>query len=231
MLHYAANKCRKPDGTTVLLSATPPQPMQRAAARGRLPCARVPVRYHRHPLPVPRLLAIPAVYRIAEKQALPPKLLASLRQSIARGAQVFLFVPYVKQVEPFVRLLRRVAGQLPLRPEAIAGTSSKDDERGEKVVRFREREVQLLVTTTILERGVTIPKSDVFILDAGNPLFDAASLVQMAGRAGRSGDDPFGFVYFGAPALTNGQRSAIGQIRAMNAMARKKGYLKSSERR
>jgi late competence protein required for DNA uptake (superfamily II DNA/RNA helicase) len=83
----------------------------------------------------------------------------------------------------------------------------------------------VLVTTTILERGVTIPKSDVYILDANNPLFDEASLVQMAGRAGRSGADPAGFVFYGAPTWTNAQRNSIRQIRRMNAIARRKGYL------
>ncbi|MFB9276264.1 DEAD/DEAH box helicase [Cohnella cellulosilytica] len=228
MLHYAAAKCGKPDGRTVYLSATPPAAMQRDAARGKLVHARVPVRYHRHPLPVPRRLKLPSVRHIIGKQALPGKLLEPIRRSVARGAQVFLFVPYVKQVEPMVRLLRARASSLGLSATAIAGTSSQDDERGDKVVSFRDSSVQLLVTTTILERGVTIPRSDVFILDAHNSLFDTASLVQMAGRAGRSGDDPFGFVYYGAPEWTTSQKSSIRQIQTMNRAAKRRGYLKET---
>ncbi|MCD9022298.1 DEAD/DEAH box helicase family protein [Cohnella sp. NL03-T5] len=225
MLHYAANKCRKKSGFTVLLSATPPLQLQRAVARRRLPCARVPVRYHRHPLPVPQRLAFPALNQWLRKQKLPNKLLKPLQRSIKRGAQVFLFVPYVRQVEPLVKLLRRYASILNIAPHAIDGTSSKDAERNDKVTFFRDHSLSLLVTTTILERGVTIPKSDVFILDAGNPLFDAASLVQMAGRAGRSSADPFGLVYFGAPVWTTSQRSSIQQIRSMNSLAKQQGYL------
>lgn len=228
MLHFAADKCRKAGGKTVLLSATPPQELQREAARSRLAYARVPVRYHRRPLPVPHRLKLPAVYQLLRRRSLPAGLLTVLSRSVARGAQVFLFVPYVKQVEPLVGLLRSCAGQLALAPEAISGTSSKDGDRGGKVVSFRSRSIRLLVTTTILERGVTIPKSDVFILDADNPMFDAASLVQMAGRAGRSGDDPFGYAGFGAPTWTAAQKGSIRQIRAMNALARRKGYFNSS---
>ncbi|PRX67107.1 late competence protein required for DNA uptake (superfamily II DNA/RNA helicase) [Cohnella sp. SGD-V74] len=227
MLHYAAAKCGKPDGRTVYLSATPPAALQREASRGRLAYARVPVRYHRYPLPVPARLKLPSVYQVLAKQTIPQRLLQPIRRSVDRGAQVFLFVPYVKQVEPMVRLLRNQAKNLGLPGNAIAGTSSPDEERGEKVVAFRDRTIQLLVTTTILERGVTIPRSDVFILDAHNSLFDAASLVQMAGRAGRSGDDPFGVVYYGAPEWTRSQRNSIRQIRTMNAAARRKGYLKA----
>ena len=93
-------------------------------------------------------------------------------------------------------------------------------------MRFRRRELRVLVTTTILERGVTIPRSDVFVLDADAPLFDEASLEQMAGRAGRSKDDPHGRVYFCAPHATRAQRAAIRQIREMNALAAARGYIR-----
>jgi competence protein ComFA len=89
--------------------------------------------------------------------------------------------------------------------------------------------VRLLVTTTILERGVTIPKSDVFILDADAPIFDAAALVQMAGRSGRSADDPAGHVVFAAREKTRAQAEAVSQIKGMNTLARKKGYLREKE--
>lgn len=223
-LHFAAHKCCKKTGTTVLLSATPPPLLQRAAARRRLACARVPVRYHRKPLPLPKRLTIPALTQIVRRGKLPRRLITSLQHSSNRGAQIFLFVPYVRQVEPIVQLLRRNSLLLNIQPNAIDGTSSKDAERNDKVTAFRNHSITLLVSTTILERGVTIPRSDVFILDANNSLFDAASLVQMGGRAGRSADDPFGFVYFAAPEWTFSQRNCSRQIRNMNHLARRKGY-------
>jgi competence protein ComFA len=93
------------------------------------------------------------------------------------------------------------------------------------VTHFRNGKIRILVTTTILERGVTVPKTDVFILQADSSLFDEASLVQMAGRAGRSKDDPFGYVYFISTAKTNAQAGAIRQIRKMNRIAFKNGFL------
>jgi competence protein ComFA len=47
----------------------------------------------------------------------------------------------------------------------------------------------------------------------------------MAGRAGRSKDDPHGNVVFAAVAHTNEQARAIAQIRLMNRLAKRKGYL------
>ncbi|MFB9327045.1 DEAD/DEAH box helicase [Paenibacillus aurantiacus] len=222
-LHYAASHSMAPDGTTVLLSATPPAKLRAMARRGSLPHARVPVRFHGHPLPEPVMLRIPTVDRLLNQLRFPPTLRRALQASLDRGAQLFVFVQRIRHVEPLVARLRRE-----FKAVAIDGTSSKDEARTDKVQRFRDGDIRLLVTTTILERGVTIPRSDVFILDADGRLFDDASLIQMAGRAGRSLHDPAGRVYFCAAAFNNAQRSATKEIRAMNRIAAKRGYLKAS---
>jgi len=222
MLQYAAAKCAKPGGRRVLLSATPPAELKRAAARGRLPHARIPVRFHGHPLPVPVELRIPPVRDMIRRGTIPDPLKRAILSSLARGAQLFVFVPRISDTGPAAELIGRICP-----PDAPIGhTSSRDEERTETVMRFRNRELRVLVTTTILERGVTIPRSDVFVLDADAPLFDAASLEQMAGRAGRSKDDPNGRVYFCAPHSTRSQREAVRQIREMNALAAARGYIR-----
>ncbi|UVI29902.1 DEAD/DEAH box helicase [Paenibacillus spongiae] len=220
LLHYAAAKVCKPEGVTVLLSATPPAELQAAARRGRLPHVRVPVRFHRHPLPVPIYIPLPPVRQLVYLNKLPKRLVKAIQASVDRGAQLFVFVQQIRHIDPFVRQLRREFPGI-----VIEGTSSKDDARGDKVHRFRDCQIRLLVTTTILERGVTVPRSDVFIMDADGRLFDDASLVQMAGRAGRSKDDPAGKVYFFAPSRNRAQQLAIRQITGMNKLAKRKGYL------
>ncbi|MFC5653084.1 DEAD/DEAH box helicase [Paenibacillus solisilvae] len=220
MLHYAAEHAGKPGAAAIFLSATPPADMRRAVKRKRLAHVRVPVRFHRHPLPVPVQLVIPPVRQLLHKRMLPRRLVHKLQASINRGAQIFVFVQHIRDVEPLVHRFRRLFPGI-----IIEGTSSKDEERSGKVLRFRDRGIRMLVTTTILERGVTIAKSDVFILDADGKLFDDASLVQMAGRAGRSMDDPAGAVYFCASARNRSQQSAIKQIRGMNRIAAREGYL------
>ncbi|MGG3507704.1 helicase-related protein, partial [Paenibacillus lautus] len=222
MLDYAAKGACKSGGKYIYLSATPPTPLQREAAAGRLPHAKVPARFHGHPLPVPQKLKISTVNRCLQEKKLPPLLVRSLSASLSRGAQVFLFVSRIKHIDPLLELLRKAIANMP-----IEGTSSIDPERASKVMSFRNREIRLLVTTTILERGVTVPKSDVFILDADSELFDEAALIQMAGRAGRSKDDPAGRVVLAAPQWTRSQSSAVRQIKAMNRIARKGGYLRS----
>ncbi|NQX47187.1 DEAD/DEAH box helicase [Paenibacillus tritici] len=222
MLAYAARQVCKPEGAFIYLSATPPVELQRLARFGRLPHARVPVRFHGYPLPVPRHVQMQPLNRCLKQGRLPKRLLQALQHSIDRKAQIFLFVSRIAHIDGLLLLLRRMYPNL-----TIEGTSSKDPARAGKVLEFREGTISLLVTTTILERGVTVPHSDVFILDADSGLFDEAALVQMAGRAGRSKDDPAGNVIFASAEWSRSQRAAISQIRRMNAMARRQGYFKS----
>lgn len=224
MLAYAANACCKYDGAFVYLSATPPIHLQKEIKQGELAHAKVPARFHGHPLPVPKYINIPTVNHMLKRKQLSHSLLKHLRYSITRGAQIFIFVARIALIESLVLLLRSYFSQL-----SIEGTSSQDHERADKVILFREQQIRILVTTTILERGVTIPYSDVYILGADSGLFDASSLVQMAGRAGRSKEDPRGTVIFASKQWTIEQKKAVAQIKLMNRIARRKGYLHASK--
>ena len=73
---------------------------------------------------------------------------------------------------------------------------AEDSRRKEKVEAFRKKEVDIIVTTTILERGVTVPFSDVMVLGSEVDLFDASALIQISGRAGRHEKDTEASVYF-----------------------------------
>ncbi|SDS98411.1 competence protein ComFA [Paenibacillaceae bacterium GAS479] len=221
LLHTAAARSCRPDAKVLLLTATPSVQLQRLARTGFLPHAKVPVRYHKQPLPVPRMLSVPTVSRMLAIGRLPRKLLQAMRQSLERGAQVFVFIPAIRDVHSMVMLLRNNFSD----SIEIEGTHSQDPARGEKVQQFRDRTLRVLVTTTILERGVTIPRSDVFILDANSGVFNEASLVQSAGRAGRSVEDPHGRVWFAAAERSASQKGAIRQIKLMNRAARQGGYL------
>ncbi|WP_330163525.1 DEAD/DEAH box helicase [Paenibacillus woosongensis] len=224
MLAFAAEASCKPGGRFIYLSATPPLSLQREIRQGRLAHAKVPARFHGYPLPVPRRVAMSSVAEAVRRQRLPGSLLQPLNESILRGAQIFMFVSRIRHIDPFVAMLRRRFSAL-----SIEGTSSQDEQRSDKVLNFRSGEIRILVTTTILERGVTVPKSDVYILDADSELFDEASLVQMAGRAGRSKDDPAGIVVFASPEWTRSQHGAVKQIKAMNKIALKKGFLRQAD--
>lgn len=78
-------------------------------------------------------------------------------------------------------------------------------ERNESIKAFKDGDYQVIVATSVLERGVTIKGVDVVILNLVHGIFDEASLVQMSGRVGRTFDCPTGHVWI----LSNGYKKEI----------------------
>ena len=92
---------------------------------------------------------------------------------------------------------------------------------------MRQEKYDFLLTTTILERGVTFKDIDVFVLGAEDRTFTEAALVQIAGRAGRHKDFPSGTVLFFHYGQTKALKGAIRQIKKMNRLATEKGLVKT----
>lgn len=98
----------------------------------------------------------------------------------------------------------------------MAGVYAEDPDRLEKVQAFREGKLDLLVTTTILERGVTFKHVWVIIVAADDRIYQTSSLVQIAGRVGRDKDDQTGLVLFCYRYYTRQIQQAVKQIKEMN---------------
>lgn len=73
--------------------------------------------------------------------------------------------------------------------------SSKNKKTRDIIENFKTNDKEILVSTTILERGVTIPNLDVLIYDGDNQVFTYQTIIQICGRVGRSYKDPSGNVY------------------------------------
>ena len=73
--------------------------------------------------------------------------------------------------------------------------NSKNKRSKEIISSFKNNRSNILVSTTILERGITIPNLDVVILDAENRVFSYQTIIQICGRVGRSSTDRMGRIY------------------------------------
>lgn len=223
MLYRAVDRARAVDGKLLYLTATPPDYLRKRLVSSTYKQfsyhsathTLIPTRFHGHPIPVPVYLSIPKWDQKIEKHLPIIPLIESIKDSLDSQHQVFVFVPRIADVMKVLTYLKKF---LPSYEFEIEGVYSSDDAREQKVLLFRQKQLRLLVTTTILERGVTIPKSDVFILGADSEIFDEASLVQIAGRVGRSADSPNGKVVFGVTARSKQTQLAIKQITEMNKL-------------
>ena len=77
---------------------------------------------------------------------------------------------------------------------------------------MRVGELDFLVTTTILERGVTFPGVDVCVVNAHEEEFSREVLVQIAGRVGRTAECPTGEVVYFHNGKTKAMVQAVREI-------------------
>ena len=73
------------------------------------------------------------------------------------------------------------------------------------------------MTTSILERGITIKNLQVIIYQADHTLFTEGILVQISGRVGRKYDAPNGDVIFIANKENLAIKNCIKSIKEINA--------------
>ncbi|RWZ55040.1 DNA/RNA helicase [Halobacillus fulvus] len=211
-LHFAAKRAGKPDAARIYLTATPRNQEKRRIRSKQLPVVFIPKRFHGHPLPVPKLTLSFNLSRYLKKNELPAAILNLIKKP--RDRQLLIFLSSIS-------LTSGLRGFLASKGVVTEQVHAGDEDRKEKVERFRNKEIDILLTTTILERGVTFPSVDVFVIDAGHEVFDEAALVQIAGRAGRSPDDPKGDVIFFHSGKTNAMLDAYDLIRKMNRLGQK----------
>lgn len=217
-LAFAAKRAKKLNSTTVYLTATPRFKFRLQMATKQLSYTFVPIRFHGYPLPIPKLKLCRSLRKNLQYSTPPPALLHWIQQRENKGRQLLIFLPTVEITRKFEKSLTTffLKHGIIIMPSALGCVHAQDEDRNWKIKQFREKEIQVLLTTTILERGVTFPAVDVAVLDAGHEVFDEAALVQIAGRAGRSFDDPTGEIIFFHDGKTIAMIKAVEMIKEMN---------------
>ncbi len=214
-LQYAAKTAAKPQATTVYLTATPSREWQRQYFSGERNGYLIPARFHRHPNPVPTMRWIGDWKKMIEAGKLPKRLTAWLMK---QSRPFLLFFPDIEAMEKALPLIQQLVPH-------VSSVHAADPARKEKVDDLRNGVFAGLLTTTILERGITIKAVDVLVIGAENQIFTEAALVQIAGRVGRNPQYPTGEIIFFHYGKTKSMLSAIHHIRRNNQLAKEKGLL------
>ncbi|WP_338816594.1 DEAD/DEAH box helicase [Lactiplantibacillus argentoratensis] len=214
-LEFAVRQAAKVDGAVLYLTATPSQSLLAQVRRGELAISYLPLRFHQHLLPSIKVNLQPKWARLLQQGKLPRCLLRQLQRYQQQHQRFLLFVPRIQHLAPVRAALQHYFPHM-----TGATVYSADPERLTKVQQMRDQQFQYLVTTTILERGVTFPGIDVIVLGADDEVFSTAALVQIAGRVGRSSDRPNGLVWFICHSHGRNIKRAQRQIRAINRKGR-----------
>lgn len=218
-LNYAVEKASKSLSSIIYLTATPDKRMQTKIKRGEIKSSILPARYHKHPLPVPRGIYLKKSR--LERSFAHSIIYEHLKRLLDQKKKFLVFIPTISLMEKLLPLFEEH-----FKNNRFEWVHSKDPDRKDKVMKMRERELDFLLTTTILERGVTFENIDVIVLEADHDVYTEAALVQIAGRAGRSFKYPDGEVTFYHHGWNRVIKRAIRQISRMNKLGKERGLLK-----
>ena len=214
MLYQAVSNALAKKGKLIYLTATSTKELDRKVKNKELKRVSLPRRFHGNPLVVPKKVWLQDIRRKIEKEQIPRKLLTLIKQQRKTHYPLILFVSEIKLGEKMLRILRKLFPN-----EKLELVTSKTENRLELVEGFRNQEISILLSTTILERGVTFPKVDVFVIEANHKLFTKSALVQIAGRVGRSIERPTGTLLYLSEGTSKDMNDAIREIKEMNKEA------------
>ncbi|MFY0998946.1 DEAD/DEAH box helicase [Streptococcus sp. AD045-1] len=214
MLYHAVHQAVKVEGTKIFLTATSTDELDKKVAKGELTRLSLPRRFHGNPLIVPQKIWLADFQKYLGQKKLVPKLRQFIQKQRKTGFPLLIFASEIRRGQELAEIL-----QSNFPNEKVGFVASTTENRLEIVEKFRQKEITILVTTTILERGVTFPCVDVFVVEANHRLFSRSALVQIAGRVGRSMDRPTGELIFFHDGTTMAIEKAIKEIQEMNQEA------------
>jgi len=230
-LKSSLHKAKKPRGKLIYMTATPSEEELVNLEDSNSKLIKLSARYHGYPLPEPEFIQSEIKYNQESKElTLPGVVIDKLKISVEQELyQVFIFLPSRELVEIVTQQISEyfpdINGQ-----SWVQGSHSQDRQREEKREAFLAGDYPILVSTTIMERGVTVEKANVMVLFADwEYVFSEETLIQMSGRSGRSLKYPQGKVWFVGESISNEMEKAKEKIQLLNEESAEKGYLKSSE--
>ena len=118
-----------------------------------------------------------------------PRIVALLRETASRGEQIYVVYPLVEESEKTdlraaTESADRIRSAFPeLRVDLVHGRLDAA-QRNAAMARFERGETQVLVSTTVVEVGVDVPRATLMIIEHAER-FGLAQLHQLRGRVGR----------------------------------------------
>jgi transcription-repair coupling factor (superfamily II helicase) len=118
--------------------------------------------------------------------------LGAVRRELLREGQVFWVHNRVATIDRQASWLQR---ELPGARIVIAHGQMDEDQLEAQMMRFWDRDADVLVCTTIIESGLDVPNANTLVVDRADML-GLAQLYQLRGRVGRSHERAFAYFFF-----------------------------------
>ncbi len=127
-----------------------------------------------------------------------PRIYNFIKKHIAEGKQAYIVCPLVEEsddpksekasaIEYYERLC---AGEFSGIPTGLLYGKMKQSDKDEVMRRFRENELKLLVSTTVIEVGIDVPNAVIMFIENAEQ-FGLSQLHQLRGRVGRGSEQSY----------------------------------------
>jgi transcription-repair coupling factor (superfamily II helicase) len=114
----------------------------------------------------------------------------AIRRELRRGGQVFFVHNRVQSIAAMERFLRKLVPEARL---AIAHGQMRERDLERVMLVFVKKEIDLLLTTTIIESGLDFPSANTIIINRADKL-GLAQMYQLRGRVGRSKERAYAYL-------------------------------------
>lgn len=137
-----------------------------------------------------------------------------MRREIDQGRQVYVVLPLIEEsekldlksaIDEFHHLQEQV---FPHYKVGLLHGRMSSAEKDEAITRFRDRETQILVSTTVVEVGVDVPNASVMLIEHAER-FGLSQLHQLRGRVGRGAAQSFCLLMSSSKSETARQRLKV----------------------
>ncbi|HEX9122441.1 MAG TPA: transcription-repair coupling factor [Actinomycetota bacterium] len=141
--------------------------------------------------------------------------LGAVRRELLRGGQVFWVHNRVATLD---RRAAWIAEQLPEARLVIAHGQMDEELLEKQMIRFWDRDADVLICTTIIESGLDVPTANTLVVDRADRL-GLSQMYQLRGRVGRSNERAFAYFFFPpAQSLTEEAHERLSTISRHTAL-------------
>ncbi|MFK7907282.1 MAG: ATP-dependent DNA helicase RecG [Chitinophagales bacterium] len=141
------------------------------------------------------------------------QMLGFLKKEIALGRQVYIVYPLINESEAMSNYKDLMDGYESIQrafpqPEyqiSIVHGQMSGYAKDEEMMRFKNKETQIMVATTVIEVGVDVPNATVMVIESAER-FGLAQLHQLRGRVGRGGNQSYCILMTGNKLSAGGRK-------------------------
>lgn len=200
-LERLVKKSLKPAGIKIYISATMPWEYKKLIREQNFNYCLIASRYHGKDMVLPEFRKYSHIFF--------GRHLKEIEKYLNNETRLIIYFPSIQWMNRFYLFLisKKISCQK---------ISSQTQYKKGLIKDFEQGQCNILLSTTLLERGVTFSNCDVFVLESDHVIFDKDTLTQISGRVGRNHLYPKGQLIFYSSHISLAMEETKKELKRLN---------------